>query len=330
MRLRAIRNSVIACVVVAGGVVVWNVASNSGSRMDLRCASTLAMYGAMCTLSVAPWNQIFSCSSIHRPYQNRNQGQTTFIFALPLQAVAGENVVRPRLCFYQSNRAKGAAAAVTDLKRGRDHDRARGRKLVKVGEALQAVAAGAVHEVVAGVGRTKMLRLPRVGADRLGAEAKEVALLDQELHRVGVRSRSVLAGLVVVLVGGGVGALGPVGAHQNPGFRRDASVLPFPTLDPVHSEKEVGILLRFVTAIQNRRRADEALGRDAVGGVLRQVLARDPVDRRVEVRAGVLAAGEVVPIPGGPALVVARHLLDPERPRLSHLGRQADVREFGR
>jgi len=43
MRLRAMRNSVIACVVVAGGVVVWKVAENSGSRMVFRCASTLAM-----------------------------------------------------------------------------------------------------------------------------------------------------------------------------------------------------------------------------------------------------------------------------------------------
>ena len=54
IRLRAMRNSVTACVVVAGGVVVWKVASNCGSRMLFRCASTFAMYGAMCTLSVAP------------------------------------------------------------------------------------------------------------------------------------------------------------------------------------------------------------------------------------------------------------------------------------
>jgi hypothetical protein len=43
IRLRAMRNSVMACVVVAGGVVVWNVAENSGSRIVLRCASTLLM-----------------------------------------------------------------------------------------------------------------------------------------------------------------------------------------------------------------------------------------------------------------------------------------------
>jgi hypothetical protein len=54
------------------------------------------------------------------------------------------------------------------------------------------------------------------------------------------------------------------------------------------------------------------------------------VDRRVEVGAGVLAAGEVVPVPGGPALVVARHFLDAKRPCLAHLRRQRDVRKFGR
>jgi hypothetical protein len=45
---------------------------------------------------------------------------------------------------------------------------------------------------------------------------------------------------------------------------------------------------------------------------------------------GALAAREVVPVPRRPALVVARHLLDPERPALAHLGRQRDLRELGR
>ena len=61
-----------------------------------------------------------------------------------------------------------------------------------------------------------------------------------------------------------------------------------------------------------------------------QIAAGDPVDRRVEVRAGVLAAREVVPVPARPARVVVRHLLDPERPALAHLGRQRDLRKLGR
>ena len=59
---------------------------------------------------------------------------------------------------------------------------------------------------MAGVGRAQVLRLAGVGADRLGAEAEDVALLDQELHRVDVRPGRVLAGLVVVLVGRRVAA----------------------------------------------------------------------------------------------------------------------------
>ena len=67
-----------------------------------------------------------------------------------------------------------------------------------------------------------------------------------------------------------------------------------------------------------------------VDRVVRQILARDPVDRRVEVRAGVLAAREVVPVPARAARVVGRDLLDPERPTLAHLGRQRDLRKVGR
>ena len=100
--------------------------------------------------------------------------------------------------------------------------------------------------------------------------------------------------------------------------------------DESSRQQEIGILRRFLGAIDDESRPDEALGRDAVGGVVRQVLARDPVHRRVEVRAGVLAAGEVVPVPGRAALVVARHLLDAERPRLAHLRRQRDAGEFRR
>src|ERR1043165_1137062 len=95
-------------------------------------------------------------------------------------------------------------------------------------------------------------------------------------------------------------------------------------------EEEIRIFLRLFAAIDDERRADEALRRNAVDGVVRQILARDPVHRRIEMRAGVLAAGKVVPVPGWPALVVMRHLLDAERPRLPHLRWQRDRRKFGR
>jgi hypothetical protein len=95
-------------------------------------------------------------------------------------------------------------------------------------------------------------------------------------------------------------------------------------------QQKVRILCRLLAAIDDERRPDEALGRDTVDRAVRQVLARNPVNRRIEMRAGVLAAGKIVPVPGWPALVVVRHLLDAEGPGLSHLRRQRNRRELGR
>ena len=47
-------------------------------------------------------------------------------------------------------------------------------------------------------------------------------------------------------------------------------------------------------------------GGNRVAGVVGQILAGDPVNRRVEVRAGVLAHVDRVPVPGRPLVVVAR------------------------
>src|SRR5262245_26516924 len=52
------------------------------------------------------------------------------------------------------------------------------------------------------------------------------------------------------------------------------------------------------------------------------------MDRRVEMRAGVLAEADIVPVPGRAALVVARDVLDAERRGLPELGRQRDERKL--
>src|SRR6267143_5266185 len=104
----------------------------------------------------------------------------------------------------------------------------------------------------------------------------------------------------------------------------------FPFLDPFSRQKKIRIFGGFAAAIQHAGWPFEALGRNAVGRVIGQVLSGHPVDRRVEMRASVLAAGKIVPVPGGAALVVARHFLDAKRPRLAHLRRQRDLRELGR
>src|SRR5919197_5720370 len=99
----------------------------------------------MCTRSVAPWNQI--------------------LYLL---------IWSPSF-FNEREHAQRAAAAVTDLERRGDDDRARRRQLIEVAQALQSVAAGAVHVIVAGVGRAQVIGLARIRADRFGAEAEDVA-----------------------------------------------------------------------------------------------------------------------------------------------------------
>jgi hypothetical protein len=87
-----------------------------------------------------------------------------------------------------------------------------------------------------------------------------------------------------------------------------------------------GCLLRAVDYAGGR---DEALCRDRVRVAVGVVLARDPMRRRVEMRPGVLAARNVVPVPSRAALVEVRDLLDAERGRRRELRRQLDDRRRG-
>jgi hypothetical protein len=52
----------------------------------------------------------------------------------------------------------------------------------------------------------------------------------------------------------------------------------------------------------------------------------DPMHRRVEVRAGVLAGREVVPVPGRPTVVVPADLVQRQRDRVAERLRQPDQR----
>jgi len=65
-----------------------------------------------------------------------------------------------------------------------------------------------------------------------------------------------------------------------------------------------------------------------VDGAAGKIAAGDPMRRRVEMGAGVLAHRNVVPVPGRAAMVVARDFLDPERLRLAEFGRQHDGRKI--
>ena len=63
-------------------------------------------------------------------------------------------------------------------------------------------------------------------------------------------------------------------------------------------EQEVGVGRDLLRAVDHAGRCDQQLRRDRVGMGVRQLAAGDPVRRRVEVRAGMLAAADVVPVPG--------------------------------
>ena len=83
-----------------------------------------------------------------------------------------------------------------------------------------------------------------------------------------------------------------------------------PRPDALGREQEVLVLLHVRRHIDHARRPDEASGRDRVAGVVGQVLAGDPVHRRVEVRARVLAHAERVPVPRRALVVEARDHFD--------------------
>src|ERR1700752_3762648 len=90
---------------------------------------------------------------------------------------------------HERQHAQRAARALLDLEWRRDNDGALGGQQVEIGQALQAIAALAVHVEMRGVGGIEVLRLAGVGADRLGSEAESVALLDQPFYDLGRRAR---------------------------------------------------------------------------------------------------------------------------------------------
>ena len=65
-------------------------------------------------------------------------------------------------------------------------------------------------------------------------------------------------------------------------------------------EQEVGIARAFLGAVDHQAGAMKSSTGIVSVALFGQVAAGDPVDRRVEMRAGMFAEGEIVPVPGGP------------------------------
>src|SRR5262245_52847822 len=198
---------------------------------------------------------------------------------------------------------------------------------MQIREALQPKAAFAVHIEMGGIWRIEVLPLTKIGTDRLGTESMHIALFHKPLYDGGLRPRRVSA---VVAQSGiiRIGLLRPVRAQQDPTSRLDLAVARLPLLDKGNRQREIRVGGALLRTIDHRSRGDEMRDVDRIDGVVGQILARNPVDRRVEVRSGMLAETDVVPIPSRSAFVVPRHLLHSERRALSQLGRQHDGREF--
>src|SRR6185437_9902205 len=93
-----------------------------------------------------------------------------------------------------------------------------------------------------------------------------------------------------------------------------------PRPDVIEFEQEVGVLSCFGRKVEHRSGRDKSFWRDRCDVLA--VSARHPVIRCVEMRSGVLAGAEVVPVPGGAALVVVAYFLELELCGLPELWRQ--------
>src|SRR3989442_795441 len=182
----------------------------------------------------------------------------------------------------------------------------------------------------------------RVGANRLHADAVKGALARQPLGQLDVDAGRMRSGLVCIQEGFLViRARVPAGAIEQRGALRQCTVLALEGADVIQGEEGVGIGLRLLRLVDHDRRADQPSDRDLRDIVL--VLTGDPVDRSVEVGAGMFAAFEPVPVPGRAFLVVAADLvrlpvrgvgegrgkLDHRRPLRQRLGQVDDVDRTG-
>ena len=154
-------------------------------------------------------------------------------------------------------------------------------------------------------GRVERVRDARVGADGLDAEADDRGRLGQPARGLGVRAGRLAAVEERVLV---VGAGVPAGAQEQPAARRAAGRArsPRPGCRPASAGSSGPRRPR--RTCRSPRTGATSLRRGDAGDVL-AVAAGDPVDRRVEVGADVLADGQRRPRPGGAEVVVAADVL---------------------
>src|SRR5437764_2586216 len=217
-------------------------------------------------------------------------------------------LVLPR---HQRQHASRAAGAAHDGQWSGDQHRPGGRQPGQVRQLRQTVLPGAEQEVVARKRWLETVRRAGVGTHGLDTEADDRRLFAQPLcqlrcHTGRVRSRFVGVQERRLVVRAAV----PAGAEQEPAAGWQRTVLLLPILDVLYLEEEVRVAGALGAFVDDSRRTDQLTWRHLRH--VRPIATRDPVDRRVEVGADVLAGGEIVPVPGRPAFVEVADLLQGE------------------
>src|SRR5947209_3860349 len=115
------------------------------------------------------------------------------------------------------------------------------RKLIEIGQAREAKFVVTVHHAVAGKRRLEAEGLAGVGAHALRTPANHIALLGQEENQLRMRARYVRSIFFHVEKSGGILALRPISAHQDPRASLDAAVLLFPSFNVLLREEKIVI-----------------------------------------------------------------------------------------
>ena len=89
----------------------------------------------------------------------------------------------------------------------------------------------------------------------------------------------------------------PVWAMSNPRARRNPPVGSLPIANIVRRQEVIRIDVDLRDNVDHACRSDEPTRGDRAAAVVGKILSRDPVDRRVEVRPGVLPHPDGVPVP---------------------------------
>ena len=183
-----------------------------------------------------------------------------------------------------------------------------------------------MHRRMVREGRVERPRLPGVRPHRLDSHPRDIAILRQQLRRALVKSRTVRPVGLHVQERRSISTLAPPCAQQQPRPARNAPMLRLPGRHMLRHQQEVLVLRHLRRHVNHARRSHEPAHWDRVAPVVGQVLAANPVHRRVEVRAGVLAHPDRVPIPSRPGAVVARDGLDRDARRRREHRRQPNHR----